>query len=64
MQEIDGLIVKISIERKKLYFNKNNFHQVKRSEEKYISRALDCGSRGWGFETPRSPIPSSSFSMD
>jgi hypothetical protein len=27
-------------------------------------RALDCGSRGWGFETPHSPIPSSSFSMD
>ena len=21
-----------------------------------LVRALDCGSRGWGFETPRSPI--------
>ena len=29
-----------------------------------LVRALDCGSRGWGFETPRSPLLSSSFSMD
>jgi hypothetical protein len=29
-----------------------------------LVRALDGGSKGCGFETPRSPIPSSSFSMN
>jgi hypothetical protein len=28
-----------------------------------LVRALDCGSRGWGFETPRSPFSSLSFSV-